>query len=1092
MKKPARVLMKLSHWTLRWTWRLGMVLCVLVGTVLWSTRNGPVQAPGFVQELLLQKLDREAAALDLAADIDAILLDLREGFVPVVVARGLHFRDEAGTDSLSLDELELVVSRDNLMHGQGRIRSVRASGVRIAYARDAGGQLSLQVGDETVLDAIATPDELLARIRTFLDKPVLRELRFVGVEDVNFTFVDEERAARLESRGGNLRLTLDGARLALDVDLGQVGRSAGRMALQVVSDGPGSGLLARGILRGIVPVDLSGLAGTSPFADLLARFDAPVSVTVAGGTDGHGGIRAANGTIAVGSGSWTPPGGSAPVPLTWMRGKLELSPDKSQLALTDLSVASPHLSLKGSAELRQIADTPDGDTRYAGQVALSDVSFLSETHYGAPQDFDGLWATLSYTGGDGALDVTSLSLQRGELLLEGKGTVAGLGAAPQIALDLKTETITPAQLLAFWPISEGKGGRRWITNNIHRATIQDVAASLRINGTDFPDLGVSFTFRDADVRPARGLPVIHGAVGRASIFDRKFRIIVDHGVVPIEDGPPILLSDGAIEIGPLFTRRGRLSARFEAKSDVSGALAFLASPAFHRNSPDVPKAKPLLQAGEAEGRVQLSTDLEMPITNGTKMKDVSFRIAGDIRGFDTTKIVPEKRLQAERLTLDATPDRFVISGPIRLEGHPLEARFERPLKTIDGVRPAGQVIAEGPLTGELAKSFGLNLPDGAARGAGKVYARVDLPAGAPPRLAVDGDLEGIDLRLSGLGIRKTAGQPGSLQLAGVLGDGGRLESIRFKVPGAELAGSAPLRPGGLGPISLRQMRFGNWLDAAGTITPGQGQLNIALSKGQVDLRRAPKGKGGGPSAALDLTLDSLRITDTLALRNVRGALDRNGHGTLNGSLNGQVPVQVRLSGAERGTRIDVNSANAGRVLGAADIEQGLRGGEFRLRLVPTGAEGSYTGRLRIKDTALLETSALMRVVSALSLVGAVEQVAGGGIGFSDIRADFTMVPGRVDITSGSAVGPSVGMSFDGAVNLANETLDLQGVVTPIYFLNRAGSFMTRRGEGVFGMTYTIKGGFAEPRVAANPLSLLAPGFVREIFRGSNSAPAPQE
>jgi hypothetical protein len=41
--------------------------------------------------------------------------------------------------------------------------------------------------------------------------------------------------------------------------------------------------------------------------------------------------------------------------------------------------------------------------------------------------------------------------------------------------------------------------------------------------------------------------------------------------------------------------------------------------------------------------------------------------------------------------------------------------------------------------------------------------------------------------------------------------------------------------------------------------------------------------------------------------------------------------------------------------------------------------------------------------------------------------------------------------------------------------------VSRRGEGVFGMTYSINGSVESPRVGVNPVSALTPGILRRIF-----------
>ena len=63
-----------------------------------------------------------------------------------------------------------------------------------------------------------------------------------------------------------------------------------------------------------------------------------------------------------------------------------------------------------------------------------------------------------------------------------------------------------------------------------------------------------------------------------------------------------------------------------------------------------------------------------------------------------------------------------------------------------------------------------------------------------------------------------------------------------------------------------------------------------------------------------------------------------------------------------------------------------------------------------------------------------------------------------------------------------DRLDLRGVISPFYLINGIGAVLTRPGEGLVGFTYRVSGSAANPRVSVNPLSVLAPGFFREMFR----------
>ena len=73
--------------------------------------------------------------------------------------------------------------------------------------------------------------------------------------------------------------------------------------------------------------------------------------------------------------------------------------------------------------------------------------------------------------------------------------------------------------------------------------------------------------------------------------------------------------------------------------------------------------------------------------------------------------------------------------------------------------------------------------------------------------------------------------------------------------------------------------------------------------------------------------------------------------------------------------------------------------------------------------------------------------------------------------------------MDGNYNLATGILNMRGVLSPIYMLNSIGRVFSRKGEGLIGFAFTLRGTADQPQVKVNPLSGLAPGVFREIFRG---------
>jgi len=155
---------------------------------------------------------------------------------------------------------------------------------------------------------------------------------------------------------------------------------------------------------------------------------------------------------------------------------------------------------------------------------------------------------------------------------------------------------------------------------------------------------------------------------------------------------------------------------------------------------------------------------------------------------------------------------------------------------------------------------------------------------------------------------------------------------------------------------------------------------------------------------------------------------------------------------------------------------------MELELLPVGQGGAFDGRLTVNDVRITNAPAMAALINSISIVGLINELNGDGIYFSDVEADFRLSPSQITLREASAVGASLGLSMDGIFVPDTGALQLQGVISPIYALNAVGSVLTRRGEGLFGFNYSITGTTEAPKVFVNPLTALAPGMFRNLFR----------
>ncbi len=240
---------------------------------------------------------------------------------------------------------------------------------------------------------------------------------------------------------------------------------------------------------------------------------------------------------------------------------------------------------------------------------------------------------------------------------------------------------------------------------------------------------------------------------------------------------------------------------------------------------------------------------------------------------------------------------------------------------------------------------------------------------------------------------------------------------------------------------------------------------------------------------------------TLADANVQVVTSRNGLMTL--AAEGRSPSGEAFSltlGPRAGdarSRVRFRAGDAGfavrALTGAENVVGGtaLADGDWR-----GGARSQARFSVEMRDFQVVRLPAMARLLSSAgSLTGLVEMLNGDGIGFSAFEAQMTYADDRLQFTEGRMAGPSLGLTGAGSYDIERDNLDIDGVVAPSPLLNLSmlGSIpvigdllVSRRGEGVFGMTYSINGEAAESRVFVNPVSALTPGILRRIFE-----PAPR-
>ena len=141
--------------------------------------------------------------------------------------------------------------------------------------------------------------------------------------------------------------------------------------------------------------------------------------------------------------------------------------------------------------------------------------------------------------------------------------------------------------------------------------------------------------------------------------------------------------------------------------------------------------------------------------------------------------------------------------------------------------------------------------------------------------------------------------------------------------------------------------------------------------------------------------------------------------------------------------------------------------------------------LIIDNFKIKEVPVFAKLLSLASLQGIADLLTGEGIRFTDFEMKFSNQKGITTIEEMYAVGPAVSILMDGYIE-TKKLVSLRGTLVPATTINRSiasipllGKILIgdKTGEGVFGVSFKIKGSPKDLKTTVNPIKSLTPRFI---------------
>lgn len=789
------------------------------------------------------------------------------------------------------------------------------------------------------------------------------------------------------------------------------------------------------------------------------------------------------------------------------RGLLDLSANVQQLSTTKLAKALPEL-----APLALI------DTRVSGQV---NVTLGQEADLGL-YDFElqfgpgSLWLggegdpAIPLSGGslvgfydnaEDRLEVNRLLLHSGTQAAPGPSfTVEGVVARDlhgRIAdLTVGIDSVSAGELTRYWPAAFAPGGRVWVAENILGGRIVNLEAKARLRvaaGPERPDLvveslGGGFDFEDLSIAYLSPMPPATAVNGRATLGLDALDFQATQATVEGMAFDPV-----SVQIYGLSGDEHRLRLATRGKGGVAALFALLDHPRLGL------LGKLGLPYAGVSGQAEVSLGFDFSLRGEVTFEQIETETSATFTDLTLPSVWQGEALSARQLDLTFDGKQLRVQGGVNLAG----AAFDT-----DWVEPVGggerRIKAKSPKVAVAALQK--LLPALAGRLDGSLALTLDLrgnPAGRAS-VAVEADLTQARFTLPDIELDKAPGEAASARFTARIEKGHvlALEKVAVQAPGFVASGTLSLGPDGdIAAASLTQLTaLGQTLGAVEATPLAGGGWSLRLQGGTLDARQWIKmGQSDGderaesPLRIADSRLDQILLPGgalggvTLALtRDAQGIAAIQIAGTLSAGGKGGGRLSLSLAPEGDGRRAFALTADdMGALLRALDITDSVVGGSLQIQAKAQGPErqSRFEGTVEGTSFGLIDAPTFAR------MLGMNDESDTEGYPFERLTGSFAWEQGVLSTPLIRAYGGSLGITTKGSLDFRSDVIDLEGTVVPAYTIYRVigqipliGWIITGGEDGGFlAVTYSVTGTISAPKVSANPLSAITPGFLRGLF-----------
>lgn len=1036
-----------------------VTIVILLGGLAWRISEGPISL-GFLSPYVSEALALPELGFRVEVDDVVLAWSEREQSLRLRLLNA-QYRVDGERVVLRVPYIDMGLSGPSLLRGVIAPRYLLASGIEARLVRDAQGRFQLGLPEATPTDAPVEPtpmhaddqaaQAMFAAIFDLLSRPPSLDDPLGQLQTVS---IIAERLV-LEDWKLNQRWVVPQAQIGFQRGDGHVyGSAVGaldwrqrRVDLNVEADYTVADRIARVVLN-FSNVEPADFADVVPELAPLSYISAPLAGSLTLTVNDTGAQLGLNFDLTAGQGLITAP-----------------------------DMLSMPLALE-QARFRGYADAGKG------------VLFLDE-------------ASLSFADKFRASFGGTMTRQDGERY--------GLDISGQFR-DLATNAVGQ-----YWPPGMAKNARDWVTGHLRdgkvsagrfaaKLTPEMVAGTQRLPADA---IKLDFAFEGLQLDYLAPMSKMTDGKGIAALDADVFTLSLESGRVgTIASGP------GNVRITGLQDRDQFAEISSVARGSSADLLALIDQKPL--GFPSKLGIKPASVGGTGEVRFRL----RFPLFNNLKVDDIAVNAEADMTDLSMNGLLGRYALSQGQMKLKVDTKGLEANGLAALNGVPLQIGWREEFSARAPV--TARYTLKGRIDEAQRKALGYPLApyiDGPAEASMEIEER----RGGETAIGGEFDLKDATIAIADAHLLKPAGMAatGRTQIRTRGGQPVQFDLIEIASTALSAKASAVLNNDNSWSADIVSLKAGpsdtksdaksdSISDARGRIVfAANGDSQIALSGHRYDLRPfvqaifeddTPPGTVK-PRMTLSLRFDEARIDDVLELRNMALTAQREPTRmeklSLTGGFSTTGGVTLGIEPALNGRDLRLVTDNAGAMLhflGVTDMQGGTM--TVNASYDDTQAAQPLAGKMLLKTVRAVRAPFLARLFGAASFSGLGALLSGEGIMFENGEVPFVQKDGLLTIQPSRLSGSQLGITFEGNINQKNDTVSINGTAVPAFVLNTMlgkipllGDLLV--GDGIIGVNFAVSGAKSDPQFTINPLSAIAPGFLRRIFQAPEvSVPTP--